>query len=101
MASPAERRALVEAEFGGCTPPAGLTSEQFVDAAHGVIEEIWQANPVSTFLTATSLSAEGLDRHEIIHRLAGHPRADQGRINRAGGIPRSFDEFLAAGPSYR
>ncbi len=78
VASPAERRALVEAEFGGCTPPAGLTSEQFVDAAHDVIEEIWQANPVSTFLTATSLSEEGLGRHEIIHRLAGIPAPTRG-----------------------
>ncbi len=87
MASPAERRALVEAEFGGCTPPAGLTSEQFVDAAHGVIEEIWQANPVSTFLTATSLSAEGLDRHEIIHRLAGTPAPTRGASIVQEGFP--------------
>ena len=27
VGSPAERRALVEAEFGGCTPPTGLTSD--------------------------------------------------------------------------
>ena len=87
VASAAERRALVQAEFGGCTPPAGLTSERFVDAAYGVIEEIWQANPVSTFLTATSLSEEGLARHEIIHRLAGHPRADHGRIDHLEGFP--------------
>jgi hypothetical protein len=87
VASPAERRALAEAEFGGCTPPAGLTSEQFVDAAHGVIEEIWQANPVSTFLTATSLSAEGLDRHEIIHRLAGTPAPTRGAAIVQEGFP--------------
>ena len=49
-----------------------------VDAAYGVIEEIWQADPVSTFLTATSLSAEGLSRHEIIHRLAGAPAPTTG-----------------------
>jgi hypothetical protein len=87
VGSPAERRALVEAEFGGCTPPAGLTSEQFVDAAHAVIEEIWQADPVSTFLTATSLSAEGLARHEIIHRLAGAPAPTRGASIVEEGFP--------------
>ena len=87
VGSPAERRALVEAEFGGCTPPTGLTSEQFVAAAYGVIEEIWQANPVSTFLTATSLSAEGLDRHEIIHRLAGAPAPTTGASILQEGFP--------------
>ena len=87
VGSPAERRALVEAEFGGCRPPAGLTSEQFVDAAYGVIEEIWRANPVSTFLTATSLSAEGLDRHEIIHRLAGAPAPTTGASLIREGFP--------------
>ncbi len=86
-ASPAERRALVEAEFGGCTPPTGLTSEQFVDAAYDVIEEIWQANPVSTFLTATSLSEEGLARHEIIHRLAGTPAPTTGASIIQEGFP--------------
>ena len=87
VASPAERQALVEAEFGGCTPPTGLTSEQFVGAAYGVIEEIWQANPVSTFLTATSLSEEGLARHEIIHRLAGTPAPTRGASMIQEGFP--------------
>ena len=42
LANPADRRDLVEAEFGACTPPAGLTSEEFVEAAYRVVEELWR-----------------------------------------------------------
>jgi hypothetical protein len=70
VADPAARRALAEAEFAGCTPPAGMTSEQFVTAAHRVIEEIWRDDPAATFQAARGMSADGAARHDIIHALA-------------------------------
>jgi hypothetical protein len=73
VGDPAQRRALVEAEFGGCTPPAGLTSEQFVAAAFGVIEELWGPDADEIFQAANHLSLQGVPRHDIIHRLAGTP----------------------------
>jgi hypothetical protein len=73
VGDPAERRALVEAEFGGCTPPAGLTSEQFVAAAYGVIEELWRPDASEIFQAANDMSVNGVSRHDIIHRLAGPP----------------------------
>ena len=69
FASPAVRRTLVEAEFGACTPPAGLTSEQFVDAVHQVTEELW-AEETPAFETAEHMFDEGVPRHDILHRLA-------------------------------
>jgi hypothetical protein len=71
VGDPAARRALAEAEFAGCTPPDGMTSEQFVDAAHRLIEEIWQDDPAATFQAARRMSAGGAARHDIIHALAG------------------------------
>ncbi len=73
LADPADRRDLVEAEFGACTPPAGLTSEEFVEAAYGVVEELWREQDSPTYQTAKRLFAEGVSRHDIIHRLAGAP----------------------------
>ncbi len=72
LTDPAGRRGLVAAEFGPCIPPPGLTSEEFVDAAHHVVEEMWRdENP--TQAEARRLFAEGLSRHDLIHRLAGAP----------------------------
>jgi hypothetical protein len=73
VGTPAERRARVEAEFGGCTAPAGMTGEQLVDAVYGVIEELWHDDANTTFDTARRLFAEGINRHDVIHRLAGSP----------------------------
>jgi hypothetical protein len=67
---PAARRALAEAEFTGCTPPDGMTSEQFVAAAHRVIEELWHDDPETTMQAARRMFAEGRSRHDIIHTLA-------------------------------
>jgi hypothetical protein len=78
VATPAERRARVEAEFGECIPPAGLTSEQLVDAVSGVIEELWHDDANTTFDVARRMFAEGVDRHDIIHRLAGSPAPTRG-----------------------
>ena len=71
LANPADRRDLVEAEFGACTPPAGLTSEEFVEAAYRVVEELWRDEDSPTQATAKRVFAEGVSRHDIIHRLAG------------------------------
>jgi hypothetical protein len=74
VSDPAGRRALVEAEFGSCTPPAGMTSEQFVDAACGVVEELWRTGDLNpTYQAASGMMLDGVSRHDIIHRLAGAP----------------------------
>jgi hypothetical protein len=73
VGDPADRRALTEAEFGGCNPPPGMTSEQFVDAAYNVVEELWRTDSDEIFGTANRMFAEGISRHDIIHRLAGTP----------------------------
>ena len=73
LADPADRRRLVAAEFGACTPPPGLTSEEFVEAAYGVVEELWRDEDNPTFQTASRMFADGVSRHDIIHRLAGSP----------------------------
>jgi hypothetical protein len=72
LADPAERRALVEEEFGACTPPAGLTSEQFTAAAQRVVEELWHEEN-ATFAAAERMFTDGVPRHDIIHRLAAAP----------------------------
>jgi hypothetical protein len=69
VSDPAGRRALTEAEFAGCAPPSGMTSEQFVAAADQIISELWYGDPEATFQTARHLFADGVDRHDIIHAL--------------------------------
>jgi len=70
VSDPGERRELVEAEFGVCTPPGGMTSEQFVAAADRVISELWYGDPPGTFEEAERLTDAGVDRHDAIHKLA-------------------------------
>jgi hypothetical protein len=70
VSDPASRRMLTEEEFGGCTPPAGLTGEEFVTTAHRVIEDIWHDDPEATFASARRMFAAGADRHDVIHALA-------------------------------
>ena len=74
LADPADRHRLVAEEFGACTPPSGMTSEEFVEAAYRVVEELWrdEDNP-ATYQAASRLFADGLSRHDVIHRLAGTP----------------------------
>jgi hypothetical protein len=67
---PAGREALAEAEFGDCTPPDGMTSEQFAAAARRVIEELWRDDPPATWEAARRMVAEGKPRHDVIHQLA-------------------------------
>jgi hypothetical protein len=74
----AERRAVVEAEFGGCTAPEGLTKGEFVEAVSGVIEELWHDDSNTTFRLATRMLGEGISRHDLLHRLAGAPAPTRG-----------------------
>ena len=78
LADPADRRRLVEAEFGACTPPTGMTSEEFVDAAYRVIEDMWRDEDSPTFAAARRMYADGVSRHDIIHQLAGAPAPTMG-----------------------
>jgi len=73
LSDPADRHRLVAEEFGACTPPPGLTSAEFVEAAYGVVEELWRDEDNLTYQTASRLFADGLSRHDVIHRLAGSP----------------------------
>ena len=77
IGAPEGRRALVEAEFGTCSPPPGMTREEFLDAATRIVEELWQ-DEGATFEAAERMFGEGVDRHEIIHRLAGTPAPTMG-----------------------
>ena len=83
VGDPAVRRALAEAEFGACTPHAGLTQEEFLAAVHRVIAELWDDDPQETFQAARRLFASGADRHDIIHTLAETPAAVGGRTGPA------------------
>ena len=73
LADPADRRRLVQEEFGACTPPAGMTSEEFVEAAYRVIEELWRDDENPTYQAADRMYSEGVSRHDLIHHLAGAP----------------------------
>ena len=77
LGDPATRRALIDAEFAGCTPHAGMTSEDFMTAVHRVIAELWDDDPPRTFAAARRMFAAGADRHDIIHTLAEKPAADK------------------------
>ena len=85
LADPADRRRLVQEEFGACTPPSGMTSEEFTEAAYRVIEELWRDEDNPTYQAASSLFADGLARHDVIHRLAGTPAPTVGSSVIRGG----------------
>jgi hypothetical protein len=67
---PDHRAVIVATEFADCTPPDGMTIEEFVAAAKRVIEELWHDDPPTTWQTAQRMLAAGSSRHEIIHALA-------------------------------
>jgi hypothetical protein len=51
-----------------------MTSEQFMDAACGVVEELWSTDDLNvTYRAASGMMLDGVSRHDIIHRLAGEP----------------------------
>jgi hypothetical protein len=73
LADPADRRRLVAEEFGACTPPTPMTSEEFIEAAYRVVEELWRDGDSPAYQAASRMFADGVARHDIIHRLAGTP----------------------------
>jgi len=50
-----------------------MTSEEFGEAAYRVVEELWRDEDNPTYQAASRLFADGLSRHDVIHRLAGTP----------------------------
>jgi hypothetical protein len=61
------------AEFGDCTPPDGMTSEEFVAAVTRVLDELWTGAPAQTWGKAKRMLATDVDRHDILHTLASAP----------------------------
>jgi hypothetical protein len=45
---------------------------------YGVIEELWHDDANTIFDVARRMFAEGINRHDIIHRLAGSPAPTRG-----------------------
>jgi len=82
LGDPVARRALILAEFAGCTPQAGLTRPEFMAAVHRVVAELWDDNPAETFAAARRMFASGTDRHDIIHTLAETPAATGGQAGK-------------------
>jgi hypothetical protein len=78
------RRAIAEAEFGDCTPPDGMTSEEFVAAVGRVLDELWAGDPSQTWDRARLLIASGADRHDALHNLAARKLS-------AGYVARDLD----------
>ena len=70
VSDPDQRHELAQAEFADCTPPGGMTSEEFVAAADRIICELWDGDPPETFERAGNLMEAGSDRHDAIHALA-------------------------------
>jgi hypothetical protein len=79
FSDPQVRRARAEAEFSGCAPPGGMTGEQFMEAVHRVISELWDGDPPATYAAARLLLADGIDRHDVIHALAEHAASSPDR----------------------
>jgi hypothetical protein len=73
LADAADRHRLVADEFRECTPPSGLTSEEFIKAAYRVVEAMWHDGENPVYQAARRMFADGVARHDIIHRLAGTP----------------------------
>jgi hypothetical protein len=68
-ADPDGRAVLVASEFGQCDL-AGADTGEFLAAVSRVVEELWQDAPPATWQAGRNLLAQGLDPHDVIHRLA-------------------------------
>jgi hypothetical protein len=68
-ADPANRRTLVAREFGGCSPPDGMSQPDFLAAVVRVSEQLWHDDPPELWQQAQRLSAAGTSNHDIIHQL--------------------------------
>jgi hypothetical protein len=67
---PRGRAKIALAEFAECGD-GGTGTITLLAAVPRIVEEVWNDNPTSTWERAKRLLAEGHDRHEVIHRLAG------------------------------
>jgi hypothetical protein len=75
VADPADRAAMVAADFANCDLDDGTTREGLVAAATRVTEELWAGEPAATWEAARRmLLEEGKRRHEVIHALLTLPR---------------------------
>jgi hypothetical protein len=68
-ADPADRRRIVEQEYGECEPPEGMSQADFLAAAVRVCEQLWHDDPPERWRVAQRLSDAGTSEHDIIHRL--------------------------------
>jgi hypothetical protein len=68
-ADPANRRAVIEREYGDCKPPEGMSRPDFVAAAVRVCEQLWHDDPPELWQRAKRRSATGTTNHDIIHQL--------------------------------
>ena len=67
---PRGRAKIALAEFAECGD-GGTDTIRVLAAVPRIVEEVWHDNPTSTWEKAKRLLAEGHDRHDVIHRLAG------------------------------
>jgi hypothetical protein len=68
-ADPANRRTLVEREFGECDPPEGMSQADFLAATVRVCEQLWHDDPPELWQRAQRLAAAGTGNHDVIHQL--------------------------------
>lgn len=64
------RAEIVIAEFAECGG-GGADAIKLLTAVPRIVEEVWHDNPSTTWEKAKLLLAEGHNRHDVIHRLAG------------------------------
>jgi hypothetical protein len=64
-----QRAALAVAEFADCGTD-DATREQLQTAVKRIVEEAWNDDPPATWEKARRLLADGLSRHDVMHRLA-------------------------------
>jgi hypothetical protein len=64
------RAEIAIAEFAECEG-AGADKIKLLTAVPRIVEEVWHDNPASTWERAKKLLAEGHDRHDVLHLLAG------------------------------
>jgi hypothetical protein len=68
--TPKGRAKMALAEFSACGD-GGADAIKLLTAVPRIVEEVWHDNPTTTWEKAKRLLAEGHDRHDVIHRLAG------------------------------
>jgi len=64
------RAEIAVAEFAECAG-GGAETIRLLTAVPRIVEEIWHNNPATTWEKAQKLLADGHNRHDVLHRLAG------------------------------